>query len=912
MYNIIQNLGHCFDIIALSETWNELGSKKTKSIPELQGYNKFLQTHGNSLKGGCGFYVKSGVKVVERKDLDISLKDDTNEYETKWIEIINKKAKNLLLCVCYRHPRKTSNDSFIKYMKDTLQKVEKKNLYTIITGDFNYDLLNIDRYAPACEFLETLMSKNFQPCILEPTRIVFGHRPSLVDNFFINTIDKKVTAGNLLSKISDHLPSFLILNNVYDKLNKKGRQTKDYSNFDESLYKADLRKININSIKNSLNNPTPDIDSIFCEFNKQLTDVINKHVPTKYLSIKEVNWKRKPWINMNLQKIINNKNKIYAKYARTKSTFWYEKYKVINKQVRSLLFSAKKDYYNNYFTSHMNNLCKIWSGINELTHVKKQNHYEEIFLNTIGGITTDQKNVANNFNRYFTNVADELVLKLGKPNTKFQDYLKNPNEHSIYLNEIEPDEVRKLFHDLDIKKSGDIYGVTPYLIKLGSDELYELLTFLFNKTLGEGKFPSVLKSAVVIPIHKADSKMITSNYRPISLLPILGKCLEKLIYRRLYKFIQDQDILCHNQYGFQKNKSTEQAVFDLQAKVVNALEKGESPCCVFLDLAKAFDTVNKDILMHKLNYYGIRGSTHSLINSYLAGRTQCVQINDIKSEKLPVNAGVPQGSILGPLLFLIYINDAVNASEKLKFTLFADDTCLFLSHKDVNVIQSTLDTELPKVNDWLVANKLSLNTKKTKAMVFRHKNKSPKPLVKIMLNGIHIEEVSSMKYLGIILDHKLTFKEHTDHIKNKIIKANRLLARICHFVKEKELKSFYYAHIHSHIVYGSIIWGGAAPSYLNNIQRLQEKSFRLMTFSKSAIIDPMLKQIDILSVKKTLSLARSCFVWKIAHGFLGTPIIETFEENVFRKPNFQSSFKYIQPHSQTWVGCNFIINQGRL
>ena len=342
-------------------------------------------------------------------------------------------------------------------------------------------------------------------------------------------------------------------------------------------------------------------------------------------------------------------------------------------------------------------------------------------MNDVDGIITDQKRVADSFNRYFTNIANTLVSKLGKPNTKYQDYLKNPNENTFFLGGIDPGELKLLISKLDSNKSGDIYGITPSLVKAGCEELLPILTHLYNKTFEEGIFPSVLKYAKVVPIHKGESKFIMSNYRPIALLPILGKILEKLMHSRLYTFLTRCKILYPGQYGFQKGKSTEQAFFDIQHKIVSSLESKDIPCAIFLDFAKAFDTVDKDILLNKLKHYGIRGKAHDWLSSYLTGRKQCVYVNGNLSEDLPIDTGVPQGSILGPLLFLIYINDLAQSSNILKFVMFADDTCIFAANKNPQVLTKILSDELPKVSDWLIANKLSLNIKKTNFIVFKKK-----------------------------------------------------------------------------------------------------------------------------------------------------------------------------------------------
>ena len=196
---------------------------------------------------------------------------------------------------------------------------------------------------------------------------------------------------------------------------------------------------------------------------------------------------------------------------------------------------------------------------------------------------------------------------------------------------MEPDEVWKVINDLDISKSGDIFNITPKLIKIGNAELHDKLTALYNKSFSSGIFPNILKEIKVIPIHKGESKLLTNNYRPISLLPIIGKILEKLMYTRLNQFLAHHNIISNTQYGFQKGKCTEQAIFDLQSKIINALENGEYPCCIFLDFAKAFDTVDKDILLFKLNHYGIRGNTLNWINSYLTGRNQKVQVGNTLS-----------------------------------------------------------------------------------------------------------------------------------------------------------------------------------------------------------------------------------------------------------------------------------------
>ena len=236
--------------------------------------------------------------------------------------------------------------------------------------------------------------------------------------------------------------------------------------------------------------------------------------------------------------------------------------------------------------------------------------------------------MADTFNRFFTGVADSLLRDMGNSATKFQDYLKNPNEHSMFLKEVDFGEVRDLLKNLDITKSGDLYGMSPRLLQGVANELAPNLVLIFNASFNFGQFPSLLKMAKVIPIFKGDSKLEPGNYRPISLLPIIGKLFERLMFSRIYSFIVKNNIIAKIQYGFQQGKSTEQALLNLQSKVIDAFEKKLPSCTIFLDFAKAFDTVNHKILLSKLDHYGIRGRAHDWLSSYLSGRRQCVQVGD--------------------------------------------------------------------------------------------------------------------------------------------------------------------------------------------------------------------------------------------------------------------------------------------
>ena len=482
----------------------------------------------------------------------------------------------------------------------------------------------------------------------------------------------------------------------------------------------------------------------------------------------------------------------------------------------------------------------------------------------------------------------------------------------MFLKEVDPGEVLFILQKLNDKKSADIFKISPKLVKICATELHVKLTCLFNLSFKTGKFPSNLKIANVIPIFNSGSKMECGNYRPISLLPIFGKFFEKIMHSRIYSFIESQNILIKSQYGFQKGKSTEQALVDIQSKIVNSFENKEIPCCIFLDFAKAFDTVNHKILIDKLYYYGIRGSPLDWITSYLTNRSQCVTINNHTSSKLPITCGVPQGSILGPMLFLLYINDIVSSASKVDFQLFADDTCIFFSHKDKQILENTLNSELALIHDWLVANKLSLNVSKSNLLTFRNKNSTEGPMITLKINNEIVAEKAYAKYLGIIFDNKLTWHFHIEHIALKLTKSNGLIAKLRHFISLDKLKLIYNALIQPHLDYGSLSWSSASDSQLNRLTKLQNKTVKLMSFKKRFHSPtPLFLDIKVLPLKQSIMLNQIKFIWKILHHKFPICIEEIFSNNNINLSNRDpESLKLNLPFKITSFGTSFLLFSG--
>ena len=355
------------------------------------------------------------------------------------------------------------------------------------------------------------------------------------------------------------------------------------------------------------------------------------------------------------------------------------------------------------------------------------------------------------------------------------------------------------------------------------------MTYIINLTLEQGIFPDSLKIAKVIPIFKQGSRLLCNNYRPISVLPALSKIFERCILNQLTFYFTIENILIPKQYGFRSDNTTTDCLVDLIDEITLALDEGCYAVSLFLDLSKAFDTVNHSILLSKLNFYGIRDVENQWFRSYLIKRKQRVYVNGAESSFLSVNSGVPQGSILGPFLFLVYINDIVNATNYFSLRLFADDTSLTATGRDLDALLHLINSELPAIYDWLCSNKLTLNLSKTKYIVFQPRQKLNYNLyTPLKLADQYLEQSHSVNYLGLIIDCSLSWHHHIDSISSKISKSINIIAKLKRHVPNKSLTSIYYALIYPYLTYGCVLWGNNYEAAISQVVKLQNKALRII------------------------------------------------------------------------------------
>ena len=336
------------------------------------------------------------------------------------------------------------------------------------------------------------------------------------------------------------------------------------------------------------------------------------------------------------------------------------------------------------------------------------------------------------------------------------------------------------------------------------------------------------KNAIVIPLFKGGNKLDVSNYRPISLLPLPGKLLEKIVHKKLSYYLELNNLLCNEQCGFRKERSTVHSIVNLTDSLLKAMNNSQTCMAVFIDLKKAFDTINHKILLRKFEYIGIKGDLLLWISNYLHERTQKTFANGHLSESLPITCGVPQGSILGPLFFITYINDMQNYLQTTNLGLYADDTVLFSHANDNALLQKGLQTTLNKFQKWCQMNALTINVKKTKFMIFgtRSKIKKAKKL-KLQVNGQPLQQVPSYKYLGVTLDSVLSYSHHISMVINTVSHKAYILSKIRPFITTYSSIRIYKSMILPYFDYADIIIDKANQTDLDKLQRMQNRCLKI-------------------------------------------------------------------------------------
>lgn len=896
----LSSLNNDFDIVALSETWLNAYNRDLFTLPGCVAESRIREDRA----GG-------GVSLLLRDTLKYKMRDDLSEVnesiESLSVEITSL-DKRIIIVVVYRPPG-TDLEAFIGSITGVLNTIKREHKLAYIVGDFNLDLLKYNNHLPTSEFYDLMFSYSFLPVITKPTRVT-DSSATLIDNIFINDPDiSRLSSGILYTDISDHCPIFTFTSSVAfpdnaDQNSNHLNYHRPYSDHNIRNFTQALRSCDWSTVLSST-----DPQAAFTEFHNVLLDLHNHHFPLKRCSSRYK--ARKPWLTEGLRNSIKLKNQLYIKYHKSPSIENETIYKNYKKQLKTLLRSAEKEHYDLLFRINQNNLKKSWGLIKEILNHKQTANISRSFR-IDDQLTSDPKLIANTFNEQYINAGPGLAGALPIPTRTHSSYMPIPNRDSLFLIDVTPFEIRNIILSLKTSAAG-WDGIGAKILKSSCEVLLPVLVHILNLSLANGVVPTELKRAKVTPIFKKGDPQLTINYRPISVLPSISKILEKIMHSRLSSFLGKHKALYEFQFGFRSNHSTTSAVTYLSNEIIREYENGNATLGVFIDLQKAFDTIDHCILLNKLEYYGIRGVALCWFRSYLQGRVQRVNFMGDESNAGLIACGVPQGSILGPLLFNLYINDIHNFSPDCSKILYADDTSIFTSGKDIDAMFSQMNSTLIKLHEWLIANKLSINVSKTHYVLFRPGRINYSTCPDLLLNGTILERKYSTLFLGVKIDHKLTWDDHINYIRGKIARNIGVISRARHILNHETMKTLYYAFIYPYLTYCLEVWGSSTKSRLNSIYKLQKLACRIITHSPPGTPTlPLLRSIEILPLSELYKFLVLCFMFKLHRGQLPAPLRRSIIKHSprHRFATRQSADHLQIPRFKHALSCNCILYNG--
>lgn len=878
LLDVMANRNYHVDVILLCETFI---NEDTQKLCEIEGYHFEKEFRKMKTKGGVGIYISNELKYINRKDLAFFIE---GKVESCFIEVINKQGKNIIMGEVYRIPN-TDPTLLTENYKTLFKKIKEEKKELIIGTDQNLDFLKLHSHFDTNKLFDLLLSNGIYPSITKPTRITHS-TATLIDNIYVSdTFMNNYKSCIVEYDISDHLPCMIAIKNVLLNRNdyKQKFKIRKFNEKNIIEFKKELIKLDQTSL-NEFN-----CQEAYDKLTNHIQKAMNKTCPEITITVNKKQQTGQPWMTKGLKKSSNKCNKLYkqtiGKRKNDVSVINYTRYRNIFNKVK---IKSKIEYYNSRINLFKNNSKKLWNIYNRLLG-KINNKKETVDYIKIDNIKLfGNKEIADNFSRYFASVGVDLANKIQNSRKPYDSYLSQANNNSIFFTPTTAEEIENIVSKFQNKTSCGVDELSNQVLKKIIKAISNPLQIVFNKSISEGKVPNEMKNAIITPIHKAKSRSEISNYRPVSVLTSISKILEKIVYKRMYGFLQSNNILYESQYGFRSNMSTVDAITELIGSIIKNLDQKKFSLVIYLDLSKAFDTVNHKILLNKLYHYGIRGVCHDWFKDYLTDRKHKVKIQ--KDDKITysnfnsISTGVPQGSVLGPLLFLIYINDLNNSLEIMKSINFADDTNLICSNTDIDDLFIDVQYDIENVLDWFRSNKLSVNIDKTCYMVFRPRGKNFIPILnRIKVDNTVLKEVECTKFLGIWINNKLNWTEQIYHVKSKLHQCEFILSKIKLLLPEYSLRTIYFAHALSHILYGIKIWGCMLNETQLRILRSAQLRCLLLFKHDDTQRNNLFKNLKFLEIKDLVRLDLLKMAYKYMHNQLPQNISQLFPKPVTHK-----------------------------
>lgn len=869
---LIQSYDFEIHILVFSEIWiydNEI------PFYNIANYNSYYLNRNHNRGGGCAIFVHSSINSNQFFEMEF---DDNSILGVKLLDY------NINLFGVYKPPRSDKNNFIEK-----LENILANNKNSILLGDFNLNIQNITDNIIS-NYKNAIISSGY--LILNNTDNQFYTKynsETTIDHAITDFINFKYHLAVCSNSISDH--KHLILNIDTNIIPNNSQTTSKIKilNYDRILSEQN----NIRII-----NQSSSID----DFIQKCKSIIETNSTEKIIKQKA---KSKEWMTSELKSILKTRDNFYKLKQKFPSNIFFEtQFQKYKKLFHSRIEPIRKNYYSSKFEKN-HDPKNLWKTINELIFNKtqsKSNIIKSLNYNNIS--TTDLKDIVHHMNDFFINV---IPVQPGTLNDVGCQY---DIKHPFLLNSCDEAEISGIILSLKSNAANGYDGISTKFLKTLCPHIVSNITKYTNEMLLTGSFPEQLKIAKVLPLYKSGNKTDPTNYRPISILPSLSKILERVILARLQTFLITNNIISDTQYGFVDKSNTNVACINLVDFIQSGLEKERLVSALFIDLSKAFDSINHSLLLSKLKKMGLCDTSLKLFQTYLIDRKQFVEIEGVSSEKSIIRSGVPQGSILGPTLFNLFINDLCHLNLNGTLQLYADDMVVLYKCVSPTILKSHMQQDILKIQQWLSDNCLKMNCDKSNYIIFRTKASYDFINFELKSGDTILNRVEYSKYLGLIIDSRLNWHKHIDSIKSKLTPLIFALKRVGKYLTNKAKNLIYHAHFASHLNYLIVIWSRASKNKMNELRVIQNrmvKTIKNLHFRTHT----NLIYTEFLNIDEIIKYSTLLTVFKLKLGLLktNTKLITVKEKHTYSTRN---NTNFVVEFRKTNRGCNSLFIYGLL
>jgi len=893
------------DVICLQELWQFPSDVEFK----INGYSslKYRLRGDNVQGGGVGIYVRDHLNAIFKEGYSIF---HDRVFESIFVEIQLNKGKKVIVGSVYRpganHPTLNVNQQFdlsMDLLANLLNNLSDANVPVYIFGDFNIDALKYGTCKRASEYIDLLLTHGFLQSVTLPTRCS-NRTASLIDHCLFNSLSTSLKTYLLTTSISDHFPILQVMSGSGSGASApRMHEYRDFSDTNVGRFREALRAINW-EFENANNDPQAAYNYFFDTFNS----LYLIYFPLIRVKFNKKYHRAEPWFTAGLLVSRRRKIRLDITASRTKKPNDVEIYKNYRNLYNKLVRAAKKLYFDKQLQIHQSNLKKTWQILHSALNKKSKKGTTSISSLIIEErLYTDPLVMANKLNEFFSVAPGLVVGQLNPIDPNIPEPEAAPGrtpapENRVFRSadiQVSEEEIYAAFNSLEPKKSNDFNGISMFFLKRIVEGLVQPLKNIINLSFHTGRVPSQFKIAKIIPIYKSGDPRAPDNYRPIALLSNFSKIMERVMHARLSGYLEEHEIITSSQFGFRPNHSTIHPIVHLNTFVTQAFNDKKHVLAIFCDLRKAFDCVNHNILFKKLKKIGVRGIELEWFKSYFSERKQFVSLNGYDSALLEIVLGVPQGSILGPLLFLIYINDLPECTL-LKILLFADDTTILAAGDNLEELYNTVNREFYKIACYFRRNLLSLHPKKTQYIVFstsrgagefqgdvylnyNNPDQGDPSLIHTLTRVMGGPDDPAVKFLGLYIDPSLNFKHHIQTIRKKLSSALFFMRTAKNTLNTKALTSLYYSLFHSHLIYGIQVWGCCSQESINLLHKLQKKAIRIIHgLPYNGHTESFFKKSKILPLPYLIKFFRLQFMQQFVQGYLPSSFDNIWTNNALR------------------------------